>query len=108
VEPTTPCVTNTPEETQSFRQPIFGRRGEAGQGSNRGKTTRDTSSGSSSQLSTSRGGSSSTCFKMVGVDPTIILENFCGEASEDPEKNLFIWEKIWEEKQVKDEDTKFT
>jgi hypothetical protein len=29
-----------------------------------------------------------------------------GEASEDPEKHLFICEKIWEEKQITDEDTK--
>jgi hypothetical protein len=29
-----------------------------------------------------------------------------GEASEDPEKHLFIYEKIWEEKQITYEDTK--
>jgi hypothetical protein len=31
-------------------------------------------------------------------DPTIILPEFKGEVSEDPEKHLFICEKIWEEK----------
>jgi hypothetical protein len=98
VEPTTPCATNTPEGTQDFRQPIFSRRGEAGQGSNRGKPTGGTSSGSNNQLSTLREGSSSTRFKMVGVDPTIILPEFCGEASEDLEKHLFIYENIWEAK----------
>jgi hypothetical protein len=106
VEPTTPCVTNTPEGTQDFRQPIFSRRGAAGQGSNRGKPTGGTSSGSNSQLSTPCRGSSSTRFKMAGVDPTIRLPEFCGEASEDPEKHLFICENIWEEKKVTDEDTK--
>jgi hypothetical protein len=39
-------------------------------------------------------------------DPTIRLPEFRGEASEDPEKHLFICEKIWEAKQITDEDTK--
>jgi hypothetical protein len=43
---------------------------------------------------------------MAGVDPTIILPEFLGKTSEDPEKHLFICEKIWEEKQVIKEDTK--
>ena len=43
---------------------------------------------------------------MAGVDSTIILLEFRGKASEDPEKHLFICEKIWEAKQVTDEDTK--
>jgi hypothetical protein len=43
---------------------------------------------------------------MEGVDPTIKLPEFHGEASKDPEKNLFICEKIWEEKKVTYEDTK--
>jgi hypothetical protein len=38
--------------------------------------------------------------------PPLGYQNFKGEASEDPEKNLFICEKIWEEKQITDEDTK--
>jgi len=43
---------------------------------------------------------------MVGHDPTIMLSEFKGEASEDPEKPLFICEKIWEAKQITDDDTK--
>jgi hypothetical protein len=43
---------------------------------------------------------------MAGHDPTIRLPEFQGEASEDPEKNLFICEKIWEAKKITDEDTK--
>jgi hypothetical protein len=43
VEPTTPCATNTPEGTPYFTQPNFSRRGETGQGSNRGQPTRGTS-----------------------------------------------------------------
>jgi hypothetical protein len=45
---------------------------------------------------------------MAGHDPTIRLPEFWGEASEDPEKNLFICEKIWEAKKITDEDTKLT
>jgi hypothetical protein len=37
---------------------------------------------------------------MVGHDPIIRLLEFRGEASEDLEKNLFIYEKIWEVKQI--------
>jgi hypothetical protein len=43
---------------------------------------------------------------MAGHDPMIILPKFWGETSEEPEKNLFICEKIWEAKQITDEDTK--
>jgi hypothetical protein len=43
-------------------------------------------------------GHSSSPFKMAGHDPTIRLPEFKGEASEDPEKHLFICEKIWEAK----------
>jgi hypothetical protein len=45
---------------------------------------------------------------MAGQDPTIRLPEFQGEASEDPEKNLFICEKIWEAKKITDEDTNLT
>jgi hypothetical protein len=106
VEPTTPCATDTLEGTQDFRQPIFNRRGVAGQGSNRGKSNVGTSSRSTNQLSKLHGGSSSTRFKMAGVDPTIILPEFRGEDSEDHEKNLFIFENIWEAKKITNEDTK--
>jgi hypothetical protein len=44
---------------------------------------------------------------MAGHDPTIMLSEFKGEASKDPEKHLFICEKIWEEKQIIDGETKF-
>jgi hypothetical protein len=43
---------------------------------------------------------------MVGHDPTIRLPEFKGEASEDREKHLFIYENTWEEKQITNEDTK--
>jgi hypothetical protein len=43
---------------------------------------------------------------MAGHDPTIRLPKFQGEATKDPEKHLFICAKIWEEKQIIDEDTK--
>jgi hypothetical protein len=43
---------------------------------------------------------------MAGHDPTTKLPEFKGEATEDPEKNLFICENIWEVKQMTDEDTK--
>jgi hypothetical protein len=38
--------------------------------------------------------------------PPLGYQEFKGEASEDPEKHLFICEKIWEEKKITDEDTK--
>jgi hypothetical protein len=105
VEPINPCATNTPKRTPPFRQPKFGRSQTVGSTSTQGETTGGASSGSTSQVSTPRGGSSST-FRMAGHDPTIRLPEFKGEASEDPEKHLFICEKIWEEKQITDEDTK--
>ena len=43
---------------------------------------------------------------MEGHDPTIRLPEFRGEAIEDPEKHLFIFANIWEEKQITEEDTK--
>jgi hypothetical protein len=43
---------------------------------------------------------------MAAHDPTIRLPEFKGEALKDPNKNLFICEKIWEAKQIIDEDTK--
>ena len=94
VEPITPCVTNTPERTPPFRQPNFSGRKTTGSTSKQGPATGEASSGSSSQISTPRGGSSSSQFKMARHDPTIRLPEFKGEASEDPEKNLFIYEKI--------------
>jgi hypothetical protein len=98
-------VTNTPERTSAFRQPNFSGRGETGQGSNQGKATGGASSGSKIQLSTPHESSSSTQFKMAGQDPTIRLPEFRGEASEDLVKNLFIYEKIWEENHITYEDT---
>jgi hypothetical protein len=100
------CATNTPERTPTFRQPNFSGRKTTGNTSKQGATTGGASSGSNSQISTLRGGSSSTQFKMAGHDPMIRLPEFWGEASEDPENHLFICEKIWEAKKITDEDTK--
>jgi hypothetical protein len=97
VEPTTPCVTNTPERTPTFRQPNFSGRRTIGHGPNQVKSNGGEISGSNSQLSTPRRGSSSTQFKMAGHDPMIKLPEFRGEASKNPEKYLFIYEKILEE-----------
>jgi hypothetical protein len=43
---------------------------------------------------------------MAGHDLAIRLPEFQGEATEDPEKHLFICAKIWEEKKITNEDTK--
>jgi hypothetical protein len=43
---------------------------------------------------------------MSGHDPMIRLPEFQGETSEDPENHLFIYEKIWEAKNIIDEDKK--
>jgi hypothetical protein len=73
VEPTTPCVINTPKGRQAFKQPVFSRISATSQGTNSGKSTGGTCLGSSSQISTPRRSSSSTNFKMARVDPTIRL-----------------------------------
>jgi hypothetical protein len=101
VEPINPCATNTTERTPLFRQPNFSGRKTTQSAPNQGAN-----SGSSSQVSTPCRGHSSSPFKMAGYDPTIRFPEFKGEASEDPEKHLFICEKIWEEKKITDEDTK--
>jgi hypothetical protein len=97
VEPINPCATNTPRRTPPFRQPNFGRRKTTRSTSTQGTTIGETSSGSITQESTLRGGSS-LAFRMAGHDPTIRLPEFKGEVLEDPKKHLFICEKIWEEK----------
>jgi hypothetical protein len=107
VEPINPCATNTTRRTPPFKKPNFGRRKTTGSTSTQGKTIGGASSGSISQVSTPREGSSST-FMMAGHDPTIRLPEFKGEASEDPKKNFFICEKISEVKQFTDEDTKLS
>ena len=96
MEPTTKCANNTPERTPLFIQPNFSGRNTARSASTQGATTGGASLGSSSQISTPHGGSSSSQFKMVRHDPTIRLPKFWGEASEDPENHLFICEKILE------------
>jgi hypothetical protein len=106
VEPTTPCATSTPERTPVFRQPNFSGRKAKIHGSNQEESNGGATSGSNIQISTPRRGSSSTQFKMVGHDPTIRLPKFRGEASKDPEKHLFICEKIWEAMDITYEDTK--
>jgi hypothetical protein len=77
-----------------------------GLGSSHSASIRGSNSGNISQGSTLRRGSSPTQFAMAGHDPTIRLPEFRGEATKDPEKHLFICAKIWEEKQITDEDTK--
>jgi hypothetical protein len=106
VEPINPCVTNTPKRKPSFRQPNFRGSPTTRSTSTIGATTGGASSGSTSQLSTPRGRGNTSVFRMPGHDPTIRLPEFRGEATEDPEKNLFICAKIWEEKKITDKDTK--
>ena len=106
VEPINPCATNTPKRTPPFRQSNFGGSLKAESTSTQGATTGGASSGNTSQVSTPRGGGSISIFRMVGHDPTIRLPEFRGEAIEDPEKYLLICAKIWEEKQITNEDTK--
>jgi hypothetical protein len=105
VEPINPCVTNTPIRTPPFRQPNFERRKTVGSTYTQGTKIGGASSGRISQVYTPCRGSSST-FIMERHDTTIRLLEFKGEASEDPKKNSFICEKIWEEKHIRDEDTK--
>jgi hypothetical protein len=93
VEPINPCATNTPKRTPSFRKPKFRSIQIAGSTSTQGTTTGGAISGNTSQVSTPRGGSSST-FGMTGHNPTIRLLEFRGEEAEDPEKHLFICTKI--------------
>jgi hypothetical protein len=106
VEPINPCVTNTPKRTPPFRQPKFGGSPITGSTYTQRETTGGAISGNRSQVYTPRGGGSSSLFGMVGHDPTIKLLEFQGEAAEDPKKHLFICAKIWEAKQIIDEDTK--
>jgi hypothetical protein len=105
VEPINPCVTNTPIRTPPFRQPNFSGRKTTGSTYSHRSNNWRSQFRKHSQVSTSRRGSSSS-FRMAGHDPTIRLLEFKGEASEDPEKHLFICEKIWEAKQITYEDTK--
>jgi hypothetical protein len=80
VEPIKPCATNTPKRTPPFRQQKFGGCSTARSTSTHGATTVGASSGSTSQVYTPRGGSSST-FKMARHDPTIRLPEFRGEVT---------------------------
>jgi hypothetical protein len=98
VEPINPCATNTPKITPPLRKPRFRGSPTARSTSTQGETTRGASSGSTSQVSTMRGGGSSFIFIMAGNNPTIRLLEFQGEVTEDPKKSLFICAKIWEEK----------
>jgi hypothetical protein len=97
VEPINPCATNTPIRTPPFRKPNFSGRKIGGSTSSQGATTGGVHSGIHSQVATPCGGSSLS-FRMSRHDATIRLSKFKGEAFEDPEKNLFIYENIWEEK----------
>jgi hypothetical protein len=106
MELTTPCATNTPEITLMFRQLNFSGRKTTGHTCNRGESTGRAISRINNQLSTPRGGSISTLFKMVGHDPMVRLPEFQREASEDLDKHLFIYENIQEAKKIIDEDKK--
>jgi hypothetical protein len=106
VEPITPCVTSMPKRTPPFRQPNFSGRKTTGNSSKKGAAIGRASSRSINQISTPHGGSGSSQLKMAGHDPTIRLPEFQGDESDDPEKHLFICEKIWEAKHITDEDTK--
>jgi hypothetical protein len=108
VEPINPCATNTPKRTPPFRQSKFGGSLTTRITSTVGETTGGASSCSISQVSTPHGGGGSSVFRMAGHDPTISLLEFRGEATKYFEKNLFIFAKIWEAKQITDEDTKLT
>jgi hypothetical protein len=94
VEPINPCATNTPKRTPLFRQSKFGGSPIAGSTSTQGAPTGGASSGNLSQVSTLRGGVSSSVFRMEGHYPTIRLPEFRGEATKDLEKHLFICAKI--------------
>jgi hypothetical protein len=76
VEPINPCVTNTPKRTPPFRQPKFGGSTTTRSTSTLGATTRGANSSSTSQVSTLRGGGSSSIFRMEVHDPTIRLPKF--------------------------------
>jgi hypothetical protein len=89
-----------------FIQLQFGGCLTAGSTSTQGIKIGGVSSSNTIQVSTPHRGGSSSVFRMVGHDPTIRLPEFWGEAVEDPKKHLFIYAKIWEEKQITDEDTK--
>jgi hypothetical protein len=93
VEPINPCATNTPKSTPLFIKLNFGRRKTAGSTSTQGTTTGLANLGRITEVSTLCRGSSSA-FRMAGHNPTIRLLEFKGEASEDPKKHLFIYEKI--------------
>jgi hypothetical protein len=84
---------------------ISGRRILVGSGSS-GNSSRSISSTRNDQVSTPCEGGNTTNFIMSGHDPTIQLPGFQGEGLDDPEKNLFICDKIWETKKITDEDTK--
>jgi hypothetical protein len=108
VEPINPCATNTPKRRPPFRQPKFEGSPTTGSTSTQRETIGGSSSGSLSQLSTPHGGGSSSVFGMAGQNPTIKLPEFRGEATKYPENHLFICAKIWEAKQITDEDTKLS
>jgi hypothetical protein len=105
VEPLNPCATNTQKRTPTFRKLKFGRIPTVGSTNTQGETTGGASSGSTSQVSTPRG-SSSSAFIMERHDSIIRLPKFKVEASEDLEKHFFICDKILEEKHITGKDTK--
>jgi hypothetical protein len=106
VEPITPCTTNTLKRKPVYKKPYFSGRRMTRPRSNHSASTREANLGNIIQGSTSGRGSILTQFAMARHNPTIRLPEFQGEEIEDPEKHLFICAKIWEAKQITDEDTK--
>jgi hypothetical protein len=85
---------NPGSTTQEVGKSKFGGSSTTRSTSTTGTTTGGDSLGSTSQVSTPHSGGSSSIFRMEGHDPTIILPEFRGETTEDPEKHLFICAKI--------------
>jgi hypothetical protein len=99
-------VTKTTEEEKPIKQQVISGRRIFIVHVSSGSSSKSISVASSSQVSTPRGGCSSTNFIISGHDPTIRLPKFRGEGSEDPKKNLFICENIWGAKNITYEDKK--
>jgi hypothetical protein len=125
VKPTTPCMINTSTKKELFRElgidshrnlgdknRIKGTSGSTNSsaGSCTSGSTNSNASGSSSPNNSTQivvsHGVGTTHLTMEGVDPKITLPKFHGDGSEDPEKNLFLCERIWEAKRVTDEEAK--
>jgi hypothetical protein len=122
VKPTTPCMINTSTKKELFREKVIeNHRNLVDQNISEGtsgSTENNTCSGTSGSTSSNTSGSSSpnnntqivvlrgagtTHSTMEGVYPMIILPKFHGDGSKDPDKHLFVCERIWEVKRVNNE-----